>query len=124
MQISEIDAFFEQQEEPTQSCMLAVKEFILTLDQDITMAWKYKLPFFIYRGRMFCYLWKDKKTKFPYLGVVEGRRIEHPLLIQGNRKRMKVISFDPQKDLPVREMEEILQQCLDFYRKGIIKTKF
>jgi len=30
------------------------------------------MPFFSYRGTMFCYLWVQKKDLMPYVGFVEG----------------------------------------------------
>ncbi|NOX46242.1 MAG: DUF1801 domain-containing protein [Chlorobi bacterium] len=116
-----IDGFYLEKEEPVKSCLLALKEIIINLDENISTAWKYKVPFFCYKGKMFCYLWIDKKTKEPYIGVVEGNRIEHPSLEQGNRKRMKIMRVNPNEDFPVETIELILNQALDFYRNGIIK---
>ena len=117
-----IDKFYLEKEEPLKSCLLALKEIIINLDENISTAWKYKVPFFCYKGKMFCYLWIDKKTKEPYIGVVEGNRIEHPSLEQGNRKRMKIMRVNPNEDFPVETIELILNQALNFYRNGIIKT--
>lgn len=81
------------------------------------------MPFFCYRGKMFCYFWIDKKSGEPYIGFVEGKRLDHPALIKGNRSRMKIMQFDPEKDLPVRAITAVLKQALDLYRKGIIRIK-
>jgi hypothetical protein len=72
---------------------------------------------------MFCYLWIDKKLNEPYLGIVEGGLVNHPLLIQGKRARMKTIQFYANKNLPIKTINIILKQTLDLYRNGIIKTK-
>ncbi len=72
---------------------------------------------------MFCFLWITKKTRQPYLEIVEGKRINHPDLISGKRTRMKILLFDAEKDLPVKTITAILKQALDLYRKGVIKTK-
>ena len=72
---------------------------------------------------MFCYLWIDKKTKEPYIGVVEGAKIEHPLLEKGNRSRMKVLRINSNQDIPIEDIHLILNRALDFYRNGTIKTK-
>ncbi|MCF6352841.1 MAG: DUF1801 domain-containing protein [Cyclobacteriaceae bacterium] len=71
--------------------MQALRAHILAFDPQIIEAWKYRLPFFLYKKKMFCYFWADKKTGLPYIGIVEGRNIDHPMLEQGNRKRMKII---------------------------------
>lgn len=118
-----IDRFYLEKEEPVKSCLLALREIVLNLDENITTSWKYKLPFFCYKGKMFCYFWIDKKTKEPYIGIVEGNRIEDPALEQGDRKRMKILRVDPNEDFSIETIELILNQALDFYRNGIIKLR-
>ena len=73
------------------------------------------MPFFYYKGRMACYLWLDKKNFKPYLGIVEGARVNHDGLIAGNRKRMKIFMVDPNKNLPVRSLKQILKKMLRVY---------
>ena len=51
-----LDDFYLQQNEPVKSCLLALREIILSQDADITNALKYGMPFFCYKGKMFCYL--------------------------------------------------------------------
>jgi hypothetical protein len=111
--------FYLRQPEPARSCMLALKEIILAQDPGISPAWKYGMPFFCYNGKMFVYLWTDKKTGQPYLGIVEGRQIEHPLLVAGTRARMKILELDAGKDLPIDTIHDILQAALDLYRNGV-----
>jgi len=118
--MKETDHFYLQKEEPVRSCLFALRKIILERNPDISEAWKYKMPFFCYKGKMFCYLWIDKKTNFPYLGIVEGNRTDHPELIQGDRSRMKVIRFDPKEDLPLTTILEILDHALLLYTSGLI----
>lgn len=63
------------------SCLLAIKTIIISQDKEITAAWKYGMPFFCYKGKMFCYLWIHKKYLQPYIRIVEGKRIDYPGLI-------------------------------------------
>jgi len=72
---------------------------------------------------MFCYVWVHKKYKQPYLGIVEGKRVEHPDLILEKRARMKIILFDPNKDLPLKTIETILQTVLNLYKTGEVKIQ-
>ena len=115
------DNFYLQQDEPVKSCLFALKEIILSQDKDITTAWKYGMPFFCYKGKMFCYLWVHKKYKQPYIGIVEGKHIHHPDLVIEKRARMKIMLFDPNKDLPINTIKSVLQQALDLYKTGVIK---
>lgn len=122
METKETDKFYFDLEEPNQSCMLALKSIILSLDERIVETRKWGLPCFCYKKRMFCFLSIDPKD-IPYLLVVEGNLINHPLLKTNGRKRMKSISFDPNEDLPIAPIREILNSALDLYRNGIIKTR-
>ena len=121
--LGEIDNFYLQKEEPIKGCLLALREIILSQDKDISGVWKYGMPFFTYNGKMFCYLWVHKKYHQPYLGIVEGKKFSHPDLIIEKRSRMKIILFDPNKDLPIKTIETILQQAIKLYKTGEIKLK-
>ena len=114
--LREIDNFFLQKEEPVKSCLLFLREFVLSYDKNITEAWKYKMPFYCYKGKMFCYLWVNKKTNQPYIGIVEGRKIEHPLLIIEKRSRMKIMLLDPKEDIPVNTVDSILKMAINIYK--------
>jgi len=107
--------FYLQQPEPNQSFMLGLRQIILGLDEEITELWKWKLPFFYYRNKPYCYIWKDAKTQQPYLGFVKSDPIKHPLLYKGNRKKMKVLYFDIQEDIPIGLLEEIFKLLKPFY---------
>lgn len=120
---NELDNFYLNQSEPNQSCLLALRDIILGFDTNITSAWKYKLPFFLYKGKMFCYLWQDKKTRIPYIGIVNGSIIDHPKLETGNRKQIKILSINPTKDIELDLVLEILNLSTTVTEQGIIKKK-
>lgn len=113
----EIDNYYMKQQEPVRSCMLALREIVLRYHPDFSEAWKYGMPFFCIHGRMFCYLWIHKKTGMPYIGVVEGKKISHPKLVQEKRARMKIFFIDPDKDIPVKTVNEIFKKAMVFYPK-------
>jgi len=111
-----IDTYFLQKEEPLKSYLLALREIILQYDKNITEAWKYGMPFYCYNGKMCCYLWTHKKFNQPYLGIVEGQRINHPGLIIEKRARMKIMLFDPHKDIPLKTVHAILKEVVALYK--------
>jgi hypothetical protein len=110
------DDWFLKQEDPARACLQYLRSCILQQDEHITEAWKYGMPFFCYKGKMFCYLWVHKKYKQPYLGIVEGNQISHPDLRIEKRARMKILLLDPAKDLPVKKINSILRQVLKLYK--------
>lgn len=115
MEINQIDHFFLSQEEPLKGSFLALRSIILNWDSEITEHWKYKLPFYYYEGKPFCYLWKEKKTQIPYIGMVRSGNIEHPSLYLGASKKMKKMSINPDLDIPVETIYEIFEE---------LKTKY
>jgi hypothetical protein len=110
--MSPVDEYYHYKEEPQKSCLQAMRQFILSLHPGITEAWKYRMPFFCYKGKMLCYLWVHKKTHQPYVGIVEGRQIDHPLLVQEERARMKIFLLDAEKKIPEKVIGGILRQAL------------
>ena len=94
-----LEEFYSKQEEPLQSCFLALRSIILKFDEDIDERFKYGLPFFYHKSKPFCYFWKDKKTNQPYIGFAKGHLMDHPGLEKGNRKKMKVLMLNVNKDI-------------------------
>ena len=74
------------------------------------------MPFYCYDGKMFCYLWVHKKFKQPYIGIVEGKSIDHPDLIAEKRSRMKILLLDPLKDIPIKKIDTLLKEVIDLYK--------
>ncbi len=121
--VEELHHYYLNKEEPNKSCLLALRSIILEQDPNVTETQKWGMPCFCYKKKMFCYLWTDKKTDEPYILMVEGNYLDHPQLEVGDRSRMKIFRVDPNKDLPIKVIGNILQTALDLYRKGVIKLK-
>jgi hypothetical protein len=98
-----------------------MRDLILAHDPHITHALKYGMPFFLYRGKMFCYLWTRKVSGQPYFGVVEGQRLFHPELIQEDRARMKIFLLDPKEPIPVGTITAILREAIAIYTSGQVR---
>ena len=119
----EIQDYYLNKEEPNKSCLLVLRDIILEQDENISESLKWNSPCFSYKNKMFSFLMIDKKTKEPYLLMVEGLRLDFPELDQGNRTRMKTLAIDPNLDLPIELINSILQSAIELYRNGTIKTK-
>jgi len=113
--MKDIDLYFLQKDEPVKSCLLFMRQHILSFDSNITEAWKYRMPFFCYKGKIFCYLWVHKTNGLPYIGIVEGLKIEHPDLLIEKRSRMKIMLLDPNVDLPLEIIDSILRKAISLY---------
>ncbi|NNC82536.1 MAG: hypothetical protein HKN79_03085, partial [Flavobacteriales bacterium] len=55
----------------------------------------------------FCYF-HIKKNELPYLAFTQGKRIDHPALVMGERKQIAVLHFDPEDDFTIKTLDEIL----------------
>ena len=112
-----IDNYFLQLEEPHRSCLQFLRNHILQLDSNISEVWKYRMPFYCYEGKMFCYLWVHKKYQQAYFGIVQGKQIDHPDLLQEKRARMKILLIDPAKNIPVGKINVIMQKVLKLFKQ-------
>jgi uncharacterized protein YdhG (YjbR/CyaY superfamily) len=121
--IEDLHNYYLSKSEPNKSCLLALRSIILEQDPNVTESIKWGIPCFSYKKKMFCFLYTDKKTEDPYILFVEGKFLDHSKLEQGTRTRMKILRFNPNKDLPIKTINYILKTALDLYRKGKIKIK-
>lgn len=111
-----IDNWFLQKEEPVKSCLQLLRVHILKQDAAITEAWRYGMPFYYYKGTRFCYLWVHKKYGQPYIGIVDGKSIDHPDLLVEKRARMKILLLDASKNIPLKKISRILNEVLALYQ--------
>jgi hypothetical protein len=64
---------------------------------------------------MFCYLYKQQKNGLPYIGFAKGNKMEHWTLEKGERKKMKVMHFNPEDDLPIESIYELMEMAKRLY---------
>ncbi|MFC3366113.1 DUF1801 domain-containing protein [Pedobacter fastidiosus] len=105
-----MDNYFEQKDEPIKGCLQYLRSILLNY-ANVTEHWKHGMPFYYYKGKMFCYLWIHKKFLQPYIGLVDGAKIENEDLLQEKRARMKILLINPLADLPKTKIESILNQA-------------
>lgn len=115
MDINAIDNFFLTRQEPDKGCFLALREIIKNWSPKISEHWKYSVPFYYFEGKPFCYLYRKKDAKYPYIGLVRTNQLEHPDVLQGNRKKMKVMPINPEEDIPIQAIHEIFEELSKLY---------
>ena len=113
--LNELETFYNSKEEPIKSCLLALRSYILKYDNNLSESWTHKMPMFRYKGKLFCYLWVDKKTHKPYIGIYRGLEVDHPKLDLGNRNKMKTMTIEPEEDLPIAIINEIFKKAIKLY---------
>lgn len=112
LSIMQKENYYLAQKEPHQSCLLALRDIILSQDADIEECVKYGVPCFTINGKPVFYIMLNKKQNQPYVLFVKGIQIDHPKLDQGDRKQMKVYWVDPEKDIDLEELVLVLNLAL------------
>lgn len=113
--LNELNAYYISKEEPTKGTLLALRKFILDFNPNITETWTHRMPMFRFNGKLLCYLWIDKATYTPYIGMYRGLELDHPKLILGKRNKMKIMYIDPEKDLPLHILKKIMGMAIKLY---------
>lgn len=49
--LRDIDNWYLNKEEPNRSCLQALRTWVLHFDENITEAWKYRMPFSVLKGK-------------------------------------------------------------------------
>lgn len=110
--VDNTEDFYLKNEEPVKGCLLALRKIILDQDIYMTETLKYGMPCFCYKKKIICYLWTDKKTGDPYILMADGQKMDHPALETGNRSRMKILKVNPELDIPIETIKNVLQAAL------------
>jgi len=113
--MSDLNQYYLSKTEPQKGCLLVLRRLILAQDERISETQKWGMPCFCVLNKPFCYLWIDKQSNNPYLLFVEGNQLDHPALKQGSRKKMKIFLVDPEEDIPVQLVKELLDLALALY---------
>jgi Domain of unknown function (DU1801) len=112
MNTKPVDNYFFKKEGLVRECMIFLRSYILSFDDRLTEEWKYSIPFYCFKGKMLCYLWTDKKTGQPYIGIVDGNKMDFTELVQEKRSRMKILRIDPEAEIPLPLINAILKNAI------------
>ncbi|MGM9479038.1 DUF1801 domain-containing protein [Pedobacter sp. GSP4] len=102
--------------------MAYLRSFLMAY-ADITEHWKYGMPIYYHKGKMFCYLWIHKKLHQPYIGFVDGNKIEHEELLQEKRAKMKILLINHLDDIPKKKIEAILKLAFELRSSPPLKER-
>lgn len=111
--LNPLENYFLQQPEPHQSCMIYLRSWLK--DQGRTELYKFSTAFYNYKEEMFCYLSVRAKDKKLYIGFVKGYKMKHPSLKKEGRKQIKVVYLNPDEDLPLKTLKEVISEAKQLY---------
>ncbi len=107
-----LDEYFLNLPPAHQSTMLVVREFLLAEPYRLVEKYKWRTPVYHHGDRYVCYVYHEKKKRRSYLAFVNAQAFEHELLRAEGREMMRFIILDPDADVPLEAIAEVLAQAL------------
>lgn len=104
-----VEFYFDSLDEPERSCLLYLRSFLLTYSENITEQRKNNTPFYYWNKKWLGFISYNPKNKEIYISFANGYKIDHPKLLSEGRKNMKIFYVDPEKDVDVKSLKEILK---------------
>ena len=80
-------------------CLLALKDIILSVDDNITHVRKFQIPFFCYKEFNLGFLWVHRKKII--IGFIEDKKLCRPTTGKRRDKVMVTMEINPLEDIPV-----------------------
>ncbi|MBA4852482.1 DUF1801 domain-containing protein [Emticicia sp. BO119] len=110
---SDLENYYLKQNEPIQSCLLALRVIIMDLYPLITHQRKYQIPFFYYKEKKLAYLWVTKKKV--QIGFIEDKCLQKPIEGVRLKDQYQSIIINPNEDIPIEVIVENLKTLMHLY---------
>ena len=110
---AELENYYLKHPEPIRECLLALKQIIMGVSDQIKHERKFQIPFFSYKGKKLGFLWMNRKKLI--LGFITDKSILSPEAGIKLKDQLETIQIDPNKDLPKGLIEAKLQEIIGKY---------
>lgn len=111
------EEYILNQPEPYRSIIFNLQIVIESQIPNLELLYKWKIPFYYYRGKPFCFINVSHKKKYVDLVIVKGFQIknhqEH--LISENRSIMKSLRYSSLEEIDNKILIEIIQEISKLY---------
>ena len=89
------EEYILNQAEPFRSIIFNLQIVIENQIPELELLYKWRMPFYYYKGKPFCFINVNHKKKFVDLGIVKGFQltIYHDRLVSENRKKKKTLRY-------------------------------
>ena len=105
--------YYLKQPEPIQSCLLALRDIILSVNKNISKQRKFQIPFFYYGDKKLAFLWVTRKRIM--LGFVEDKNIYPKQKDVRLKDKIDAIYVDPTIDIPIKLIEKKIKVLIKLY---------
>ena len=107
------------QPEPYRSILLQVQAVIEATIPDISLKYKYKIPYYYLNGKPFCYFNASHKKAFVDIGFARGQQLKNYLYVMegANRSVVTSLRYKSLEEIDVPLLEAIFKAALLLYKK-------
>ncbi|MDR3704858.1 MAG: hypothetical protein P4L28_02995 [Paludibacteraceae bacterium] len=110
-----LDNYYLRQKEPYQSCLLALKDIIMSVNTEIFSTKKYQIPFFYYKDMKLAFVWlHEKKVIVAFIKDKKTLPITSDIK---QRDQIETLQVDPNTNIPIEIITKKLRMQLETYNK-------
>jgi hypothetical protein len=105
------------QPEPYRNMLLYLQVMVERTIPEMELKYKYKVPFYYFNGKPFCYFNASHKRKFVDIGFCKGNQIEIHMedLISEKRKKMTSLRYTSLEEIDSQILIEVLEAAKKLY---------
>lgn len=112
-----LESYYLLKPEPYQSCLLALRDIILSVDPAICQERKFQIPFFTYKDKKLGYLWLNGKKLM--IGFCADKSLLPTVEGVKPKDQYESLRIDPNADIPI----DIIRHKLKHYIQLIDEAK-
>ncbi len=111
------EKYILEQPEPYREMLLYLQTVVESTLPKLELKYKYKIPFYYYKGKPFCYFNASHKKKFVDVGFWKGNQIQvcHEHLVSENRKMMVSLRYFSIADVNEAVLVPVLENAIKLY---------
>jgi hypothetical protein len=113
-----VDAYILRQPEKYQSMLLHLISVVNQTVPDLDLLFKWGIPYFYYKKKMFCYLAPNHKKGFVDIGFARGFQLKRnqEFLVFQNRNTVKSLRYFSLETIENSILEDVLRETQTLYK--------
>ena len=106
-----------KQPEPYRSILLHLQMVIEQTIPSLELKYKWKIPFYYYKGKPFCYFNASHKKQYVDVGLVKGKliKVHTEYLVGEKRKKMVSLRYKSMGEVGNQVLIEVLEEAKSLY---------